>query len=192
MSRHARRGHSRFTKSSSLQLMTTTGNPAMEITLFAYRPKDKRFWWAEWYQLRSHSDPDIPANFFPILTPHDLSWQPGEQQVVTVIPRPDDWSRKMELVLIDDIHQKVVTRIPFQYELPVTHVPVKVGDWRSSLYRLVVEGGCRGKRSEPETQQRDCPLPARAGPRPICGANRRVVGVLDQRWSRLSRLENRL
>ncbi|MBI3696969.1 MAG: hypothetical protein HY238_19315 [Acidobacteria bacterium] len=137
-SRHARRGHSRFTKSSSLQLMTTTGNAKMEITLFAYRPKDNRFWWAEWYQLRSRSDPNIPANFFPILSPYDLSWQPGEQQAVAVIPGPEDRGRKMELVLIDDIRQKLVSRLPFQYELPVTNVAVKVGEWRSSLYRLIV------------------------------------------------------
>ena len=64
-SRHARRGHSRFTKTSTLQLMTTTGNPKMEITLFAYRPQDHRFWWAEWYQLRSRTDPDIAPNFLP-------------------------------------------------------------------------------------------------------------------------------
>jgi hypothetical protein len=138
MSRHARRGHSRFTKSSTLQLMATTSNPKMEITLAAYRPKDKRFWWAEWYQLRSRSDPNIPANFFPILSAHDLSWQPGEHEVVAVIPGPEDRGRKMELVLIDDISQKVVSRVPFEYELPVTNVAVKVGEWRSSLYRLIV------------------------------------------------------
>jgi len=138
MSRHARRGHSRFTKTSSLQLMTTTGNPRMEIVLFAYRPKDDRFWWAEWYQFRSRTDPDIPANFFPILAPHDLSWQRGDQQVVTVVPAPQDGGRKMELVLIDDIRQKMVARLPFQYELPVTNVAVKVAEWRSSLYRLIV------------------------------------------------------
>src|SRR5947207_119936 len=138
MSRHARRGHSRFTKSSTLQLMTITGNPKMEIILFAYRPKDHRFWWAEWYQLRSRSDPDIPSNFFPVLAPYDLSWQPGEQQTVTVIPAPDDRGKKMEMVLIDDIRQKLVSRFPFQYELPVTNVTVKVADWRSSLYRLIV------------------------------------------------------
>ena len=138
MSRHARRGHSRFTKSSSLQLMTTTGNPRMEIILFAYRPKDKRFWWAEWYQLRSRGDPAIPRNFFPILSPYDLSWQPGEQQVVAVIPNPVERGSQMELVLIDDIRMKMVSRIPFQYELPVTNVPVRVGQWRSSLYRLLV------------------------------------------------------
>ena len=138
MSRHARRGHSRFSKMSTLQLMTTTGNPQMEITVFAYRPKDARFWWAEWYQLRSRGDPGIPANFFPILTPYDLSWQPGEQQTVAVIPAPDQMARKMELVLIDDIPQQIVARMPFQFELPVTHVAVRVGEWRSSLYRMIV------------------------------------------------------
>jgi hypothetical protein len=138
MSRHARRGYSRFTRSSTLQLMTTTGNPGMEITVFAYRPKDTKFWWAEWYQLRSRTDPNIPPNFFPILTPFDLSWQSGEQQTVAVIPGPADRGRKMELVLIDDISRQTVARVPFQYELPVTRVSVKVGAWRSSLYRLLV------------------------------------------------------
>lgn len=138
MSRHARRDHSRFTKSSSLQLVTITGNPKMEIILFAYRPKDHRFWWAEWYQLRSRTDPDIPSNFFPVLAPYDLSWLPGEQQTVAVIPAPQDRGRKMEMVLIDDIRQKLVSRFPFQYELPVTNVTVQVAEWRSSLYRLIV------------------------------------------------------
>ena len=137
-SRHARRGYSRFTKTATLQLMTTTGNPNMEIIVFAYRPRNNRFWWAEWYQLRSRGDPDIPSNFFPILAPYDLSWQSGEQQAVAVIPGPGEGGLDMELVLIDDIRQKVVERVPFQYELPVTNVPVKVGQWRSSLYRLVV------------------------------------------------------
>jgi len=137
-SRHARRGHSRFTKSSTLQLVAITGNPKMEIVLCAYRPKDRRFWWAEWYQARSGTDPDIPSNFFPVLTPYDLSWQTGEQQTVAVIPAREDRGRKMELVLIDDIHRKLISRFPFQYELPVTKVTVKVGDWRTGLYRMIV------------------------------------------------------
>jgi hypothetical protein len=53
----------------------------------------------------------------------------------------------MELILIDDIPQKLVARIPFQYELPVTNVAVKVGDWRSSLYRLIVVR--RGEKIDP-------------------------------------------
>jgi hypothetical protein len=137
-SRHARRGHSRFTKSSTLQLMTTTGNPRMEITLFAYSPKDERFWWAEWYQLRSRSDPNIPANFFPILAPYDLSWQPGEQQLIGVIPAPDDQGKRMDLILIDELRRTVVSRVPFRYELPVTKVAVKVDEWQSGLYRLIL------------------------------------------------------
>src|SRR4030095_11402156 len=100
------------TKTSTLQLMTTTGNPGMEITLFAYHPGDARFWWAEWYQFRSQSDSDIPSNFFPIIAPHDLGWQPGEQQIVTVIPSPGDRGRKQDLVLIDDIRRQLVARIP--------------------------------------------------------------------------------
>lgn len=137
-SRHARRGHNRFTKLSTVQLTTLTGNPKMEIVLFAYHPKDRRFWWAEWYQLRSRVDPNIAPNFFPVLAPYDLSWRAGEQQVVAIIPRPDDVGRKTELVVMDDLRRQTVARIPFQYELPVTNVPVKVGEWRSSLYRLVV------------------------------------------------------
>jgi hypothetical protein len=137
-SRHARRGYSRFTRSSSLQLMAITGNPQMEITLFSYRPKSDRFWWAEWYQLRSRSDPNIPRNFFPILSAADLSWQPGEQQPVAVVPAPEERDRRMELVIIDDIHRKLVARVPFVNQLPVSTVAVRVGDWPSSLYRLIV------------------------------------------------------
>ena len=137
-SRHARRGYSRFTRTATLQLVTTTGNPKMEITLFAYRPKDRRFWWAEWFQLRSGSDPDIPSNFFPILAPRDLSWQPGERQTVSVIPGPSERGRKMELIVIDEIGRKLTARVPFAYELPVTSVAVEVGGWRTGLYRLMV------------------------------------------------------
>ncbi len=44
----------------------------------------------------------------------------------------------MELVLIDDIRRATVARAPFTYRLPVTNVEVQVGEWRSSLYRLIV------------------------------------------------------
>jgi hypothetical protein len=137
-SRHARRGHSRFTKTSTLQLMAITGNPKMEITLFAYRPKDTKFWWAEWYQFRAGADPDIPTNFFPILSAADLSWQAGEQQIVAVIPSREDAGRRMELCIIDEIRRKTIGRVPFRYQLPVTNVPVRVGDWASGLFRLIV------------------------------------------------------
>lgn len=137
-SRHARRGYSRFTKTATLQLMATTGNPAMELVMFAYRPKSERFWWAEWYQLRSRSAPDIPSNFFPILSPRDLSWQAGERQTLDVIPSPQDAGKKMDLVLIDELRQTIAARVPFEYQLPVTSVPVTVGDWPTSLYRAIV------------------------------------------------------
>jgi hypothetical protein len=44
----------------------------------------------------------------------------------------------MELVLIDELRPEVTARVGFSYELPVTNVAVKVGDWRSGLYRLIV------------------------------------------------------
>lgn len=138
MSRHARRGHSRFTKTSTLQLMAITGNPNMEITLFAYHPKDAKFWWAEWYQLRDGVDANIPSNFFPILSAVDLSWKPGEQQSVDVIPSRNDAGRKMELCIIDEVKRKLMARTPFRYQLPVTHINAKVGDWRSGLYGVIV------------------------------------------------------
>lgn len=137
-SRHARRGHSRFTGASTLQLMAITGNPKMEIVLFGYRPKDTKFWWAEWYQLRAGVDPDIPSNFFPILAANEMSWQSGEQQTVAVIPARAEAGRRMELCLIDEIGRKLTARIPFTYALPVTNINVNVGDWRSGLYRLIV------------------------------------------------------
>ncbi len=137
-SRHARRGHSRFTRTSTLQLMATTGNPAMELIFFAYRPRDSRFWWAEWYQLRLGADKDLPPNLFPILSPRDLGWRPGERQTIDVIPAPADRGRKMELVLIDEIRQSLAARVPFEMALPVTHVETAVGEWRSGLYRAVV------------------------------------------------------
>ena len=138
MSRHARRGHSRFTGTSTLQLMAVTGNPGMEITLFSYRPKDSTYWWAEWYQLRSANDPNIPPNFFPILGTSDLSWRPGEKQVVSIVPHPKEAARKMDLCIIDEIHKTLLTRQPFEYRLPITRVQIAVGDWQSGLYRLIV------------------------------------------------------
>ncbi|MSV36055.1 MAG: hypothetical protein EXQ47_10750 [Bryobacterales bacterium] len=155
ISRHARRGHSRFTNMSTLQLVAITGNPKMEITLFAYRPKDSKFWWAEWYQLRRGVDPNIPVNFFPILSAADLSWQPGERQTVAVIPGPEDNGRRMELCIIDEIGKKLAARVPFEYQLPVTTVKVPVGNWRSGLYRLVVvPAGGRVDPSENDLNQK--------------------------------------
>ena len=110
----------------------------MEVLFFAYRPKDERFWWAEWYQLRQQSDPNIPENFFPVVSALDMSWRPGERQTVVIAPSAADAGRRMELVLIDDIGRGVVSRVPFDYELPVTRVSLEVGDWPSSLYRAII------------------------------------------------------
>ncbi len=137
-SRLARRGYSRFTKKALLQLMAITGNPKLEIIIFAYHPKDTRFWWAEWYQSRSRVDPNIPANFFPILSARDIGWKPGESQMVNIIPDAADRGRPMELAVIDDIHGTVAARVPFVYSLPVTDVTVPVGTWASSIYRLII------------------------------------------------------
>ena len=112
-SRHARRGYSRFTKKSLLQLTAITGNPKMEIIIFAYHPKDARFWWAEWYQARSRVDPNIPANFFPILSARDIGWRPGDSETVNIVPDASDRGRRMELAVIDDIHGTVAARVPF-------------------------------------------------------------------------------
>ena len=137
-SRHARRGHSRFSRESTFQLTTTTGHPDMAITFFAYRPKDERFWWAEWYQLRSKTDPALPPNLFPIFSTVDMSWAPGERQSVNIVPGPDDAGKRMELVIIDELARKETARLAFDYELPVTHLTVDVGEWPSSLYRLIL------------------------------------------------------
>lgn len=137
-SRLARRGYSRFTRRSLLQLMAITGNPKLEIIIFAYRPKNARFWWAEWYQARNGIDPDLPSNFFPILSARDIGWQPGEAQMVNLVPAPADRGRRMELAVIDDIRRTLVARVPFVYALPVTDVSVPVGSWPTGIYRLIV------------------------------------------------------
>ncbi|MCW5976919.1 MAG: discoidin domain-containing protein [Bryobacteraceae bacterium] len=137
-SRRARRGYSRFTRDATLQLMTVTGRPSFEIVLFAYRPKDATFWWAEWYQFRAPADENIPATFFPLLGSDELGWQPGDRQMVTVIPGPNQAGAAMELAVIDDVRRKLVARVPFRCSLPVTRVEVNVGDWQSSLYRVTL------------------------------------------------------
>src|SRR5262249_33554883 len=62
----------------------------------------------------------------------------GDQQILAVVPSPRDAGRKMDLVVIDDIRQTIVSRMPFEYRLPVTNVPVHVGDWRTGVYRLIL------------------------------------------------------
>ncbi len=156
MSRHARRGHSRYRGVSTFQLMTLTGHPEMEITFFAYRPSDERFWWAEAYQLQSQEDATLPENLFPILSPVDMSWAAGERQEITIAPGPGDAGREMELAVIDEISSQIVARVPFTYQLPVTRLPVTVGDWPASLYRIIVVEA--GRKVDPSVIDLDAKL----------------------------------
>ncbi|MEZ5363846.1 MAG: DUF6605 domain-containing protein [Bryobacterales bacterium] len=122
-----------------MQLNTLTGPPDFEIMFFAWRPRDTRFWWAESLQHRRRvHDPEIPDNFFPILAPDGPSWAPGETGTVAIIPDPADAGREMELVAIDEVSSKLTARVPFRHQAPVAYVKVPVGDWPSSLYRLIV------------------------------------------------------
>src|SRR5689334_4536294 len=34
---------------TQLHFWTQTGKPDLQLTIFAYRPRDQRLWWAEWY-----------------------------------------------------------------------------------------------------------------------------------------------
>ncbi|MBI1357746.1 MAG: hypothetical protein GC160_25695 [Acidobacteria bacterium] len=139
VARHARRLYSRFTDQTALQLNTLTGPPDFEIVWFAWRPADAEFWWVEAFQQRrADGDPRIPDNFFPILAPQGLSHAPGETATVAVIPDPAQAGQAMELAVIDDVAQKLVARVPVRYELPLTRAQVAIGDWASSLYRLIL------------------------------------------------------
>ena len=44
----------------------------------------------------------------------------------------------MEFILIDDVADRVVSRQRFVYELPVTRLTIKTGDWPTGLYRGIV------------------------------------------------------
>jgi hypothetical protein len=44
----------------------------------------------------------------------------------------------MELAIIDDLRRRLAARIPFAFQLPVTRVPVEVGNWPTGLYRIIV------------------------------------------------------
>ena len=57
---------------------------------------------------------------------------------MNIVPDAADRGRRMELVVIDDIHRTVTARVPFTYSLPVTNVTVPVGDWASSIYRVII------------------------------------------------------
>jgi len=123
---------------TQLHFWTMTGKPDLQVTLFAYRPKDARLWWAEWYQEQERRAPGSHPALFPVLSPLEMSWAPGESQTVDMVPPPADAGRAMEFILIDDVSGQMVARRPFAYELPVTHLRLDIGDWPTGLYRAIV------------------------------------------------------
>jgi hypothetical protein len=127
-----------------LHFWTSMGGPDLELTIFAYRPRDQRLWWAEWVQEQERGAPGTHPLLFPVLSPLDLSWAPGEREEIEITPGPADAGKAMEFVLIDDVADRIVDRKRFKYEMPVTHLTVEVGDWPSGLYRgIVVPAGTR-------------------------------------------------
>ncbi len=121
-----------------LHFWTSMGRPDLELTIFAYRPRDQRLWWAEWVQEQERRAPGMNPHLFPVLSPADLSWAPGERAEIEIVPGPADTGKAMEFVLIDDVADRIVARKRFEYEIPVTHLTVEVGDWPSGLYRGIV------------------------------------------------------
>jgi hypothetical protein len=127
------------TSATQLHFWTETGSPDLEVTIFAWRPKEQRLWWAEWYQELERRAPGSHATMFPVLSPLETSWAPGEQQRIEIVPNPRDEGRVMDWTLIDDVSGQVIARQRFTYRLPVTHVTVEGGAWPTGLYRGVIE-----------------------------------------------------
>ena len=123
---------------TQLHFWTQTGSADLEVTLFAWRPKESRLWWAEWYQQQERRTPGIHRAMFPVLSPLEMSWAPGEKQTIEIVPGPADDGRAMEWTLIDDVSGQVVAQQRFNYKLPVTHLAIDVADWPTGLYRAVV------------------------------------------------------
>lgn len=124
--------------STRLHIWTQTGSPDLEATIFAWHPADQRLWWAEWYQEEERREPGVHRALFPVLSPLEISWAPGERQTIEMVPGPGDGGRAMNWTLIDDVSGHVVAQCPFTYRLPVTHLTVDVGQWPTGLYRAVV------------------------------------------------------
>ena len=124
---------------TQLHFWTQTGSPDMEVTIFAWHPKEQRLWWAEWYQEQERRTPGTHAAMFPVLSPLETSWAPGERQSVEIVPAPRDEGRAMDWLMIDDVSGQIVARQHFTYRLPVTHLTIETGAWPSGLYRGVIE-----------------------------------------------------
>lgn len=123
---------------TQLHFWTLTGSADLELTLFAWCPKEQRLWWAEWYQEQERRAPGSHPGLFPVLSLFEMSWAPGNRQTIEIVPAPGDAGRAMEWVLIDDVSGRVVGRRRFVYRLPVTRLVIEVGDWPTGLYRATV------------------------------------------------------
>ncbi|HKW96539.1 MAG TPA: N,N-dimethylformamidase beta subunit family domain-containing protein [Bryobacteraceae bacterium] len=123
---------------TQLHFWTQTGRPDLALTIFAYRPRNQRLWWAEWYQEQERRSPGTYPGLFPEISTFEISWAPREQQKIEIVPGPSDAGKEMEFVVIDDVRSEIVARRRFVYEMPVTDLTVSVGDWPSGLYRAIV------------------------------------------------------
>jgi len=123
---------------TQLHFWTSMGRPDLQLTIFAYHPQDTRLWWAEWYQEQERRLPGSHPGLFPILSPQDTGWAPGERQEIDIVPGPADAGKTAEFVLIDDVSSRIVGRKRFEYQLPVTQLMFEAGDWPSALYRAIV------------------------------------------------------
>ncbi len=124
---------------TQLHFWTETGSPDFELTIFAWHPRDQRLWWAEWYQEEERLQPGAHQAMFPVLSPLETSWAPGERQMVDIVPGPRDAGAAMDWLLIDDVSGRVVSSQPFTCRLPVTHLAIQVANWPTGLYRAVVQ-----------------------------------------------------
>jgi hypothetical protein len=84
------------TGATQLHFWTETGSRDLEVTIFAWRPKEQRLWWAEWYQEEERRTPGLHRAMFPVLSPLQMSWAPGERQTIDIVPAPGDEGRAME------------------------------------------------------------------------------------------------
>lgn len=123
---------------TQLHFWTLTGKSNLQVTLFAYRPKNPRMWWAEWYQEQERRTPGTHPGLFPVLSPYELSWAPGETETIDIVPAPGQSGRAMEFVLIDDVADRIMDRRRFVYELPVTRLSFETGELPTGLYRGII------------------------------------------------------
>src|SRR5262249_51798031 len=96
-----------LTAPTQLHFWTQTGSADLEVTIFAWRPKEQRLWWSEWYQQEERLKPGVHQAIFPVISLLEMSWAPGGRQTVEIVPAPRDEGRAMEWTLIDDVSGQV-------------------------------------------------------------------------------------